>query len=63
MDRLKEIFYKIAENKVFWIIAAIIIGISSTIFLGKDNIVEQLSEDVIYQETGERIDLTPEVEK
>jgi len=44
------------------IIAAVtLIGLASRYFLGNDNPVEQVCEDVIHSETGVEIDLSPEV--
>lgn len=41
------------------IIACILVGYASVIFLGSDNQVEVAVEKVIEAETGVRIDLTP----
>ncbi len=45
------------------VIAACVAGIISRCFLGNDNPIEQASEELIYQETGERVDLSPEVDQ
>ncbi len=45
------------------IISAITIGIGSIYFLGGDNIVEQAAEEIIFLETGKRIDLSPELDE
>jgi len=52
-------------NKNMWIIittaaTAFIIGMSSIFFLGEDNPIEELSEEIIEHITGiEEIDLSP----
>lgn len=40
-------------------IMAFIIGVGSTKFLGPDNFIEEIAEDVIKAETGLSVDLTP----
>jgi hypothetical protein len=54
-------WYNKKENiiKVIVVILAIILGISSAYFLGDDNFVEEIAEEVIQEETGINIDLTP----
>lgn len=54
-------WYNKKENiiKVIVVILAIIVGISSAYFLGDDNPVEEIAEEVIQEETGINIDLTP----
>ncbi len=39
---------------------SVIIGGLSSLWLGDDNIVEEICEDIIEKETGQLIDLTPE---
>lgn len=39
-----------------------IVGVISGCFLGPDNPVEQIAEDVIKEETGINVDLSPEKE-
>ena len=46
-------------NKYAIVIAAFLIGIISVYLLGSDNIVEEISEEIIKEETGIEIDLTP----
>ena len=54
-------WYNKKENiiKVIVVILAIILGISSAYFLGDDNALEEIAEEVIQEETGINIDLTP----
>ena len=40
-------------------VSALIIGIGSGYFLGKDNPVEEICEEIIELETGKDVDLTP----
>jgi len=42
---------------------AAIAGAISSRFLGNDNVVEQVAEDIIKEETGIDVDLSPEVQK
>lgn len=42
------------------IISSVVIGIGSIYFLGHDNPIEEAAEEVIFLETGKRIDLSPE---
>lgn len=42
---------------VIIVVLAVIIGIGSTYFLGKNNPIEVIAEDVITKETGFNIDL------
>lgn len=52
---MNEIFFKIAI-----VLAAVVIGLGSYYFTGKkDNPVEQVAEEVIKEETGLDVDLTP----
>lgn len=48
--------------KIIIITGSVIIGVASTLIfkLKKDNPVEQVAEEVIKEETGVSIDLTPE---
>lgn len=50
------------EAMIFFAIAAlaVIIGIISIYFFGKDNPVEEACEDIIKKETGADIDLSPD---
>ena len=54
-------WYNKKENiiKVIVVILVIIVGISSAYFLGDDNPIEEIAEEVIQEETGVNIDLTP----
>lgn len=42
------------------VVSACIAGIVSKHYLGNDNFVEQTAEDVIQQETGVEVDLSPD---
>jgi hypothetical protein len=37
----------------------LIAGLTSTLFLGDDNPIEEIAEQVIEKETGQDVDLTP----
>ena len=41
------------------VILVLILGISSAYFLGDDNALEEIAEEVIQEETRINIDLTP----
>ena len=43
------------------VVIASIAGILSIYFLGKDNPVEEACEEIIKDETGQEVDLSPEV--
>lgn len=43
--------------------AAALVGTISGRYLGKDNLIEQVAEAVIHQETGLTVDLSPEEEE
>jgi uncharacterized protein YpmB len=45
--------------KIIVVILVVIVGFSSAYFLGDDNALEEIAEEVIQQETGLNIDLTP----
>lgn len=57
---MKELLKTIILSRYFIIIAAIIIGLLSAYFWYHDNPVEEISEEIIKQQTGINIDLTPE---
>ncbi len=38
-----------------------VIGMASTHYLGRDNVVEEVAEEIIDKETGVNIDLSPPV--
>lgn len=42
------------------VILAAIVGATSVAFLGKDNAVEQISEEIIEKETGVKVDFSDE---
>lgn len=37
-----------------------LIGLCSVYFLGEDNLVEEIAEEIIETKTGENLDLTPQ---
>ena len=57
---MKELFFKLLINKYFIVLVVTLIGISSNYFLHGDNAIEEISEEIIKEETGVDIDLTPE---
>lgn len=56
---MKEIIVKIIYSKYFLILLIVLIGVFSTYLLGDDNPIEEFSEEIIKEETGLDIDLTP----
>ncbi len=56
---IKELILKLIYSKYGLILLVIIIGIFSTYLLGDDNPIEEYSEEIIKEETGLDIDLTP----
>lgn len=57
---MKELLKTIIFSRYFIIAAAIIIGLLSAYFWYQDNPVEEISEEVIEEQTGINIDLSPE---
>ena len=49
----------ILTNKCAIVILIALIGISSVFFFGDDNPIEEISEEIIKEEIGIDIDLTP----
>ena len=49
----------LSKYKFMIIILAVIIGLTSVYFYGDDNVIEEVSEEIIKNETGIDIDLTP----
>ncbi len=49
----------LTKYKYMILILVVIIGLGSVYFYGDDNAVEEISEEIIKQETGIDIDLTP----
>jgi uncharacterized protein YpmB len=45
--------------KMIVIFLVVILGVGSVYFLGDDNPVEEIAEEIIEEETGIKIDLTP----
>ncbi len=56
---MKEIIIKILTSKYSLLAIIIVMGVFSTYLLGDDNPIEELSEEIIKEETGLDIDLTP----
>lgn len=56
---IKELLLKIIYSKYFLILVVVLVGIVSTYILGDDNPIEEYSEEIIKEETGLDIDLTP----
>ena len=49
----------LTKYKYMILIIVVIIGLGSVYFYGDDNAVEEISEEILKQETGIDIDLTP----
>ena len=49
----------LAKYKYMILILVVIIGLGSVYFYGDDNAVEEISEEILKEETGIDIDLTP----
>ena len=56
---IKELLLKIIYSKYFLILLVVLMGVVSTYVLGDDNLIEEYSEEIIKEETGLDIDLTP----
>jgi hypothetical protein len=56
---MKEVLKTIILNKYFIVFLVAVIGACSIYFLGNDNPIEEISEEIIKQETGLDIDLSP----
>lgn len=56
---IKELLLKIIYSKYFLILLVVLMGVVSTYVLGDDNPIEEYSEEIIKEETGLNIDLTP----
>lgn len=56
---IKELLLKIIYSKYFLVLLIVLMGFFSTYLLGDDNPIEELSEEIIKEETGLDIDLTP----
>lgn len=57
---MKELLKTIIFSKHFVVLAAIIIGLMSAYFWYQDNPVEEISETIIEEQTGVKVDLTPQ---
>lgn len=55
LDKIIELF----KCKTVVVIFALIIGLGSVYFLGNDNVVEEFTEEIIKEEIGANLDLTP----
>ena len=49
----------LTKYKYMILILVVIIGLGSVYFYGDDNAIEEISEEILKQETGIDIDLTP----
>lgn len=49
----------LTKYKYMILILVVIIGLASVYFYGDDNAVEEISEEILKEETGIDIDLTP----
>ena len=56
---MKELLKTIIFSRYFIILAAIIIGLLSAYFWYQDNPIEETSEEIIKEQTGADVDLTP----
>lgn len=56
---MKELLVKMIYSKYFLILLVVLMGVVSTYVLGDDNPIEEYSEEIIKEETGLDIDLTP----
>jgi hypothetical protein len=56
---MKELLLKIIYSKYFLILLIVLIGFFSNYLLGDDNPIEEYSEEIIKEEIGLDIDLTP----
>jgi hypothetical protein len=57
---MKELLKTIIFSRYFIVAAAIIIGLLSAYFWYQDNPIEETSEEIIKEQTGVDVDLTPE---
>jgi hypothetical protein len=55
---MKELLLKIIYTKYFLILIVALIGITSNYFLGDDNPIEEITEEIIKDETGLEIDFS-----
>ena len=56
---MKDLMLKIVYSKYFLILLVVLMGVLSTYFLGDDNPIEEITEEIIKEETGIDIDFTP----
>jgi hypothetical protein len=56
---MKELLKTIIFSRFFIVAAAVIIGLLSAYFWYQDNPVEEISEEIIREEIGINLDLTP----
>ncbi len=57
---MKEFLIQIISNKYSIVLLAVIIGLGSIYFLGNDNPIEEISEEIIKEEIGLDVDLSPD---
>jgi hypothetical protein len=60
---MKELIKTIIFSRYFIVAAAIVIGLLSAYFWYPDNPIEEISEEIIKEETGIDVDLTPQSPK
>lgn len=51
---------KFLNNKLILATIVLIIGLGSIYFLGADNVIEEFSEEIIKEEVGINVDLSPQ---
>lgn len=61
-SRIGRLIARIGRGKMvlYFIIGTLLVGIGSQFIWGPDNPIEQGAEEVIYEQLGQRIDLSPE---
>lgn len=56
---MKDLMVRIVYSKYFLILMVILLGVVSSYFLGDDNPIEEITEEIIKAKTEINIDLTP----
>lgn len=56
---MKDLMVRIVYSKYFLILMVILLGVVSSYFLGHDNPIEEITEEIIKAKTEINIDLTP----
>ncbi len=60
---MKKFLKKIILTRYSIVFLSVVIGFASIYILGNDNSIEEISEEIIKQETGIDIDLSPNTPK